>query len=50
MTYNTKTRKEEIIRIWITIIRHGGLDHEVQVVVGTGTHKDRSTKIFRSED
>jgi len=30
MTYNTKTRKEKIIRIWITIIRHGGLGHEVQ--------------------
>ena len=25
-----KNWKEKILRIWITIIRHGGLDHEVQ--------------------
>ena len=31
MTYNTKTGKEEILRIWITTIRHGGLGHEVVV-------------------
>ena len=30
MAYNIKSGKEEILRIWITIIRHGGLDHEVQ--------------------
>ena len=30
MTYNRKTRKEKILRIWITIIRHGGLGHEDQ--------------------
>ena len=30
MTYNIKTGKEKILRIWITIIRHGGLGHEVQ--------------------
>ena len=30
MKYSTKTRKEKIIRIWITIIRQGGLGHEVQ--------------------
>ena len=30
MTYNTKTRKKKTIRIQITTIRHGGLDHEVQ--------------------
>ena len=28
MTY--KTGKEKIIRIWITIVRHGGLGHQVQ--------------------
>ena len=25
-----KKKKKKILRIWITIIRHGGLDHEVQ--------------------
>ena len=30
MTYNTKTTQKKKIRIWITIIRHGGLGHEVQ--------------------
>ena len=30
MTYNIKTGKEKILRIWITIIRHGGSGHEVQ--------------------
>ena len=30
MTYNVKTGKEKILRIWITIIRHSGLGHEVQ--------------------
>ena len=30
MTYNIKTGKEKILRIWITIIRHGGLGYEVQ--------------------
>ena len=30
MTYNIKTGKEKILTIWITIIRHGGLGHEVQ--------------------
>ena len=30
MTFHTKTWKRKIIRIWITIIRHGGLGHEVQ--------------------
>ena len=30
MAYNIKSGKEEILRIWITIIRHGGLGHEVQ--------------------
>ena len=29
MTYN-KEKKGKILRIWITIIRHGGLSHEVQ--------------------
>ena len=29
MTYN-KNWKGKILRIWITIIRHGGLGHEVQ--------------------
>ena len=30
MTYNIKTGKEKILRIWITIISHGGSGHEVQ--------------------
>ena len=30
MLYNTKTSKEKTLRIWITIIRHGGLGHEVE--------------------
>ena len=30
MTYNIKTGKEKILRILITIIRHGGSGHEVQ--------------------
>ena len=30
MTYNIKTGKEKILRIWITIIRKGGSGHEVQ--------------------
>ena len=30
MTYKTKTGKEKMIRIWITIIRHGGLGRLVQ--------------------
>ena len=30
MAYNIKSGKEEILRIWITIIRHGGLGDEVQ--------------------
>ena len=29
MTYNIKTEKEKILRIRITIIRHGGLGHAV---------------------
>ena len=29
-SYNIKTGKETILRIWITIIRHGGSGHEVQ--------------------
>ena len=29
MTYNIKTGKEKILKIWITIIRHGGFGHEV---------------------
>ena len=30
MTYNIKTGKEKILRIWTTIIRQGGSVHEVQ--------------------
>ena len=30
MTYKIKTGKEQMLGIWITIIRHGGLGHEVQ--------------------
>ena len=30
MTYNIKTGKEKILRIWITIIGHGGSGHEIQ--------------------
>ena len=30
MTYNKKTGKEKMIRIWIIIIRHRGLGHLVQ--------------------
>ena len=31
MTYNVqKNWKGKILRIWITLIRHGGLGHEVQ--------------------
>ena len=30
MTYNIKTGNAKILGIWITIIRHGGLGHEVQ--------------------
>ena len=30
MTYNIKTGKAKILGILITIIRHGGLRHEVQ--------------------
>ena len=30
MTYNIKNWKGKILRIWITIIRRGGLGHEVQ--------------------
>ena len=29
-THTKKTRKDKIIRIWITTIRHGGLGHSVQ--------------------
>ena len=33
MTYNVqKNWKGKILRIWITLIRHGGLGHEVQTV------------------
>ena len=28
--YNIKTGKEKILRIWITIIRHGSSGHEIQ--------------------
>ena len=31
MVYNIKTGKEKILRIWITIIRHGGSGHEISV-------------------
>ena len=37
MTYNVqKNWKGKILRIWITLIRHGGLGHEVwsETVVG----------------
>ena len=30
MAFNKKTGEEKILRIWITIIRHGGTGHEVQ--------------------
>ena len=30
MTYKIKTGKQQMLGIWITIIRHGGLGHEVQ--------------------
>ena len=30
MTYKIKNGKEQILGIWITIIRQGGLGHEVQ--------------------
>ena len=30
MPYNIRTGKEKILRIWITIIGHGGSGHEVQ--------------------
>ena len=30
MVYNIKTGKEKILRIWITIIRHGGSGHEIR--------------------
>ena len=30
MTYNRKNWQGKILRIWITVIRHGGLGHEVQ--------------------
>ena len=34
MTYNVqKNWKGKILRIWITVIRHGGLGHEVQDLV-----------------
>ena len=37
MTYNIKTGKEKL-RIWITIIRHGGLGHEVQEFTSVNPH------------
>ena len=30
MTYSIKTGKAKLLRIWITILRHGGSGHEVQ--------------------
>ena len=30
MTYNIKLERKKILRIWITIIRHGGSGDEVQ--------------------
>ena len=30
MTYNIKLERKKMLRIWITIIGHGGSGHEVQ--------------------